>query len=62
MAEQEECVEWTELGECVKFKKKKDGRLVADFKGCTIKMSEDKKFEQADEFRKRLRKGVEIIE
>lgn len=49
-----DCVEWNELGQCVKFKKSKEGKLIADFKTCTVKNKND----IADEFRKRLRKGV----
>ena len=57
---EEECVEWDELGKCVKWEKTADGRLVANFKACPLDRT--KKGELVDEFIRRLRKGTELKE
>ena len=59
MAE-EECIEWDELGKCVKWEKTADGRLVANFKACPYESK--KKEALVDEFVARLRKGTTLKE
>lgn len=53
-----ECIEWDELGKCVKWEKSRGGEIVANFKGCMVKNKGD----ISDEFRKRVRKGIIIKE
>lgn len=55
-----ECIEWDDLGKCVKWKKTPEGKIIADFRGCEL--HPDKKGKVIDEFMQRVRKGIEIKE